>query len=89
MKVCKFGGSSLANAEQVRKVCDIVAADPDRRIVVVSAPGRPAGQPDAIKVTDRLILCAERALGGFDARGATYLRLVYEAGGYAVFEVEL
>lgn len=32
---------------------------------------------------------AERALGGFDARGATYLRLIYEAGGYAVFEVEL
>jgi len=40
MKVCKFGGSSLADAAQVTKVRDIVLADPDRRLVVVSAPGK-------------------------------------------------
>ena len=40
MKVCKFGGSSVANAEQVLKVLDIVRRDPERRVVVVSAPGK-------------------------------------------------
>ena len=40
MKVVKFGGSSVANAKQILKVADIVKADPDRRIVVVSAPGK-------------------------------------------------
>ena len=39
MKVCKFGGSSLADAKQLTKVIDIVLSDPARRIVVVSAPG--------------------------------------------------
>ena len=40
MKVAKFGGSSLANASQIKKVVDIVLSDKDRRIVVVSAPGK-------------------------------------------------
>ncbi len=62
IKVCKFGGSSLADAEKIRKVRDIVAADPDRRIVVVSAPGKRSGT-DA-KITDLLIQCAEQALNG-------------------------
>lgn len=65
MKVVKFGGTSLADAEQVRKVCDIVAADPERRIVVVSAPGK--RNSDDTKVTDLLIDCAEQHL----ARKAT------------------
>ena len=39
MKVAKFGGTSLANAFQIKKVCDIVLDDPERKIVVVSAPG--------------------------------------------------
>ncbi len=60
MKVCKFGGTSLANAEQIRKVCDIVLSDPDRRLVVVSAPGK-RNKEDA-KVTDLLIALAETAL---------------------------
>jgi len=64
MKVCKFGGSSLAEAGQVRKVCDIVLSDKERRLVVVSAPGkRFAGDT---KVTDLLIACAETALLGKD-----------------------
>ena len=60
MKTVKFGGSSLASAEQVRKVCEIVNADPARRLVVVSAPGRRAD--DDTKVTDLLILAAEARL---------------------------
>jgi aspartate kinase len=60
LKVCKFGGTSLADAVQVRKVCDIVLSDPDRRIVVVSAPGK-RSKTDA-KVTDLLIDLANRAL---------------------------
>lgn len=62
MKVCKFGGSSLADAAQVNKVIDIVLSDPARRIVVVSAPGkRHSGDT---KVTDLLITLAETALKG-------------------------
>ena len=62
LKVCKFGGSSLADANQVRKVCDIVLADAARRVVVVSAPGK-RGKGDT-KVTDLLIACADKALAG-------------------------
>ena len=64
MKVCKFGGSSVANAEQIAKIVDIVLADKDRRVVVVSAPGKRSS--DDIKVTDMLIACAELALAGKD-----------------------
>ena len=60
MKVCKFGGSSVADDAQVAKIRDIVASDPDRRIVVVSAPGK-RGKADT-KVTDLLIECAGRVL---------------------------
>ncbi len=65
VKVAKFGGTSLANAAQILKVCRIVKADRARRIVVVSAPGKRHGG-DA-KVTDLLIALAEARLAG---RGA-------------------
>ncbi len=52
MIVCKFGGSSVANAGQIEKVRRIVAADEKRRYVVVSAPGKDAR--DSQKVTDHL-----------------------------------
>ena len=56
MKVVKFGGSSLADAAQIKKVCDIVLSDPSRKIMVVSAPGK---RFDAdTKVTDMLIALA-------------------------------
>jgi aspartate kinase len=64
MKVCKFGGSSLADAKQLAKVMDIVLADPARRIVVVSAPGK--RNKDDTKVTDLLIALARAALDGKD-----------------------
>ncbi|MFD2728455.1 aspartate kinase [Enterococcus camelliae] len=53
MKVAKFGGSSLASAQQVQKVVNIIQDDSDRRFVVVSAPGKRS--KDDIKVTDLLI----------------------------------
>ena len=40
MKVCKFGGTSLATAEQIKKVAKIIMDDPARKIIVVSAPGK-------------------------------------------------
>jgi aspartate kinase len=64
MKVCKFGGTSLADAGQVKKVCDIMLADPARRVVVVSAPGK-RNKADT-KVTDLLIACADHVLSGRD-----------------------
>ncbi len=68
MKVVKFGGSSLADAAQIRKVCDIVAADGDRRVVVVSAPGK-KNEHD-VKVTDLLISMAGEASAGRDTERA-------------------
>src|SRR3989338_5655473 len=38
LKVCKFGGTSVANAQQIRKVGEIIKSDPSRKIIVVSAP---------------------------------------------------
>lgn len=64
MKVCKFGGSSVADAAQIAKVCDIMMSDRERKVVVVSAPGKRSKSD--VKVTDMLINCAERALGDFD-----------------------
>ena len=53
MKVIKFGGSSLASATQLEKVLNIVKSDPERRFVVVSAPGK--RNDEDTKVTDALI----------------------------------
>lgn len=60
MKVCKFGGTSVATADQIRKVVDIVTSNIDRKIIVVSAPGKRFS--DDIKVTDLLIKLGEKAL---------------------------
>lgn len=38
--VAKFGGSSLADADHFKRIKEIVNADPDRRFIVVSAPGK-------------------------------------------------
>ena len=55
LKVLKFGGSSLADAEHFRQVAEIVKSEPERRYVVASAPGK-RHSGDA-KVTDLLYQC--------------------------------
>lgn len=57
IKVVKFGGSSLADAEHFKRVAEIVKADPRRRFVVASAPGKRHGKDT--KVTDMLYRCYE------------------------------
>ncbi len=59
-KVVKFGGSSLADAVQFKKVADIIRADNARKYVVASAPGK--RNDDDIKVTDLLYKCFELAI---------------------------
>ena len=54
LKVAKFGGSSLAGAEQFRKVKEIIQSDPGRRFVVVSAAGKRSSKDN--KITDLLYL---------------------------------
>lgn len=61
-KVVKFGGSSLASAEQFQKVGSIIRAEESRRYVVPSAPGKRFSNDT--KVTDMLYDCYETAVGG-------------------------
>jgi len=64
LKVTKFGGSSMADANQYRKVRDIVLADKQRRVVIVSAAGkRYSGD---YKLTDLLYLCHAHIQYGVD-----------------------
>lgn len=63
-KVVKFGGSSLASAEQFKKVGNIIRADKERRYVVPSAPGKRFGADT--KVTDMLYGCYDLAANGKD-----------------------
>lgn len=55
LKVVKFGGTSLADAEHFIRVAEIIKSDPSRRYVVASAPGKRTG--DDVKVTDMLYNC--------------------------------
>ena len=66
IKVVKFGGSSLASAEQFAKVGDIIRADESRKYVVPSAPGKRHGKDT--KVTDMLYACYAKAEAGEDFR---------------------
>ena len=61
-KVVKFGGSSLASAEQFKKVGNIIRADKSRRYVVPSAPGKRFSSDT--KVTDMLYGCYNIAIEG-------------------------
>ena len=83
MKVAKFGGSSLADAAHIKQVCDIILSDKERRLVVVSAPGK--RYPSDIKVTDMLINLANRKLEGSDT--SSELKAVVER--YKSIAVEL
>ncbi len=60
IKVCKFGGTSMADASTLARVKEIVESDPSRRYVVVSAPGK--RKKDDIKITDLLYKCYDEVI---------------------------
>lgn len=74
MKVAKFGGSSLANADQVQKVLNIIRSDQNRRVIVVSAPG--ARHTGDEKVTDLLYQWYDHAIEGLPYQ--EYMHKVHE-----------
>ncbi|MFW6138923.1 MAG: aspartate kinase, partial [Spirochaetota bacterium] len=65
--VCKFGGSSVADADQIKKIEKIIKQDPRRRYIVLSAPGK--RHPGDQKITDMLYQCQELAGRGQDITG--------------------
>ena len=84
LKVTKFGGSSMADAGQYRKVRDIILADPERKVVIVSAAGkRDSGDH---KLTDLLYLCHAHTKYGvacdpiFDLITSRYVQIRDELG---------
>ncbi|RPA58911.1 aspartate kinase [Aerococcus agrisoli] len=74
MKVIKFGGSSVASAEQLEKVKNIVLEDTSRKFVIVSAPGK--RDKSDIKVTDLLIDLAAETLRDSDNASATFNKII-------------
>lgn len=66
LKLAKFGGSSLACGDQCKKVIDIIKSDSERRIIVVSAPGK-RNKKDH-KITDMLYLIQRLTSIGMDFR---------------------
>lgn len=67
VKVVKFGGSSLADAEQFKKVAAIVKSEAERRYVIPSAPGKRYSSDT--KVTDMLYACQRKAAAQEDFTG--------------------
>ena len=67
MIVTKFGGSSMADAGQYRKIRDIILSNPDRKVVVVSAAGKRFKNDH--KLTDLLYLCYAHTQYGVDCSG--------------------
>ena len=84
LKVTKFGGSSMADAGQYRKIREILLADPSRRVVVVSAAGKRSKSDH--KITDLLYLCHAHTQYGVDCTGvfemitSRYLQIRDELG---------
>jgi len=84
IRVCKFGGSSVADAGQMRKVRAIVEAEDERRFVVPSAPGKRSG--DDVKITDLLYRTNDAAAAGesidplFDQVAERYREIVTDLG---------
>lgn len=80
----KFGGTSLADASQIRKVAEIIKANPERKYVIASAPGKRF--PDDIKVTDLLYSCYSEFAKGNEYSGvlakikARYSDIISELG---------
>ena len=84
LKVTKFGGSSMADAGQYRKVKEIVFADPERKVVIVSAAGKRDSNDH--KLTDLLYLCHAHTKYGvacdpvFDMITSRYVEIRDELG---------
>ena len=84
LKVTKFGGSSMADAGQYRKVKEIVLADPERKVVIVSAAGKRDSSDH--KLTDLLYLCHAHTKYGvacdpiFDMITSRYIDIRNELG---------
>ena len=93
VKVVKFGGSSLADAEHFRQVASIIHADETRRYVVPSAPGKRFAEDT--KVTDMLYACYDLVRRGedmtpmFDQIRARYNGIIEELGLDCSLEDEL
>ena len=92
MKVVKFGGSSMADAGQYRKIRDILLADPERKVVVVSAAGKRFKNDH--KITDLLYLCHAHSQYGVDCSqifemiSSRYLQIRDELGVELALEPE-
>ncbi len=92
MKVVKFGGSSMADAGQYRKIRDILLADPERRVVIVSAAGKRFKNDH--KITDLLYLCHAHSQYGVDCSqifemiSSRYLQIRDELGVELALEPE-
>lgn len=84
MIVAKFGGTSLADAQQFEKVGAIIKSDPERRYIVPSAPGKQHDKDE--KITDLLLTCHQIVTTGsscasvFDRIRARYLRIAADLG---------
>ena len=84
LKVLKFGGSSLADANQFKRVAEIIKSEPERRYIVASAPGKRT--PTDSKVTDLLYKCYELAADEeditevFDEIKARYNSIISDLG---------
>ena len=84
IKVVKFGGSSLADANQFKKAAGIILSDPSRRYVIPSAPGKRFDGDE--KVTDMLYRCHAMATAGediseyFDKIKARYNEIIVDLG---------
>ena len=64
LKVAKFGGSSVANASQIKKIKNIIEEDPNRKIVITSALGKDS--VNQAKITDLLFLLYAHIEYGID-----------------------
>ena len=85
--VAKFGGSSLAEASQFKKVKNILLADENRAFVVPSAPGR--RDEDDTKVTDMLYTCHKLAAAKDEAAFDEAFKLLSERYMEIIEELEL
>ena len=62
--VCKFGGSSVASKDTLKQLAKIIDLNPNRRCIVLSAPGKAPGF--SVKITDLLITATQKALQNLD-----------------------